>query len=72
MRRLPILCVLVLLAGCASARYTDNAAEVARDPRCIDKPSNPDQAPAPWCQQKTGVSWGGGSGEKVDFSGKGD
>ena len=59
------------LAGCASAEYRDTAAEVARDPRCIDKPSTPGQAPAPWCQPAAGTRWSSGKGTKVEFGGGG-
>lgn len=69
MRRLSSFLALALLAGCAGVEYTDNTAEVARDPRCIDRPANPDQSPAPWCQPQTGASWSSGNGEKVDFTG---
>ena len=67
---LPLLAIA--LAGCASAEYKDNAAEVARDPRCMDKPATPGQAPAPWCKQEAGTSWSSDKGAKVDFSGKHD
>jgi hypothetical protein len=62
----------VTVAGCAGAEYKDNAAAVARDPRCMDKPTTPGQAPAPWCKQEAGTSWTSGKGAKVDFSGKSD
>lgn len=70
MRRvlLPLFLVLTF-AGCASAEYKDNAAAVARDPRCMDKPSTPGQEPAPWCKPQTGTSWSSGKGTKVDLSG---
>lgn len=72
MRSILPLCLLAFaLAGCASAEYRDNTAEVERDPRCVDKPSVPGQQPAPWCKQEAGTSWSTGKGGKVDFSGKG-
>lgn len=72
MRRTVLLSLLVVaLAGCASAEYHDNAAEVARDPRCIDKPSTPGQAAAPWCQPAAGTRWSSGKGTKVEFGGGG-
>lgn len=68
-----ILPLLVLaLAGCASADYRDNTAEVARDPRCIDKPSVPGQQPAPWCKQEAGTTWSSGKGGKIKLGGKSD
>ena len=73
MRRALFLLPLVFtLAGCASAEYKDNTAAVARDPRCMDKPSTPGQAPAPWCKPETGTSWSTGKGGKVNLSGKND
>jgi hypothetical protein len=63
--------MLVLLAGCAGSEYRDNAAQIASDPRCMDKPSNPDAEPAPWCKQKVEVTSSSSSSE-VDFSGKQD
>jgi hypothetical protein len=73
MRRFLLLSLLAAtLAGCAGAEYKDNAADVARDPRCMDKPTTPGQAPAPWCKQEAGTSWTSGKGAKVDFSGKSD
>lgn len=60
-----------LLAGCAGAEYKDNSADVARDPRCIDKPNNPDEEPPPWCKQSAGTTWSSdGKDSKLDFSGK--
>ena len=50
----------------------DNTAEVANDPRCMEKPAVPGQEPAPWCKPQTGASWSNDSGSKVDFSGKHD
>ncbi len=61
-----------MLAGCAGVEYRDNTAEVAGDPRCMDKPSTPGQASAPWCKPETGASWTSGKSEKVDLGGKQD
>lgn len=66
---LPSLLVLVL-TGCASMEYKDNRAEVAQDPRCLDKPAVPGQKPAPWCQGEAGTSWSSKRKDKIDFSGK--
>lgn len=60
------------LAGCASAEYRDNTAEVARDPRCLDKPSVPGQQPAPWCKQEAGTTWSSGKGSKIKLGGRND
>ncbi len=68
---LSLVLLTFALAGCASAEYHDNTAEVARDPRCVDKPSIPGQQSAPWCTQKAGTEWSTGKGGKVDLSGKG-
>lgn len=73
MRRVLFLATLTLvLAGCASAEYRDNTAEVARDPRCLDKPSTPGQEPAPWCKQQAGTTWSSGKNSKVSFGGRND
>lgn len=60
------------LAGCASAEYRDTSAEVARDPRCIDKPSTPGQATAPWCRPESGTRWSSGKRTKVELGGRGN
>lgn len=59
-----------LLAGCAGAEYKDNAAQVASDPRCMEKPNNPNEQPPEWCKRAAGVSWSSEGGQKLDFSGK--
>ena len=58
------------LAGCATREYKDNSAQIAGDPRCLDKPSNPDAAPATWCKQKVETTSSSSSSDKVDFSGR--
>ena len=68
---LAALLAATLLAGCASTEYRDNTAELARDPRCIDKPANPDLEPAPWCKPEAGTSWSSErKSDELDFSGK--
>lgn len=74
MRTVCIVAVLILLAGCAGREYKDNSVEIASDPRCLNKPSNPAAEPAPWCKQKTETTFSTSSSsktDKIDFSGKG-
>ncbi len=69
-RFLSAFLLVVGLPACAGRDYKDNAAEIARDPRCMDKPSIPDAEPAPWCKQKIDSRSSPSTSDEVDFSGK--
>ena len=68
-RLLPVICCLGL-ASCASAEYRDNAEQAKRDPRCLDQPSVPGQAPAPWCDPKGSTTIGDKKPPPVYFTRK--
>lgn len=68
---LTIVVLLGVLAGCATRDYKDNAAEIARDPRCMSKPSIPDAEPAPWCTPRVDSRTKAPTTAEVDFTGKG-
>ena len=69
MRTVGTIAMIILLAGCAGREYKDNSAQLASDPRCMDKPSIPDAEPAPWC--KPGVEANNLRVYHRRFSGKG-
>ena len=57
MRVFPLVALSVLLAGCGSYEYRNNAAAVDANPMCAGQPSQPGEPVAQECEREASVRW---------------